>query len=72
MGSPESTIDHASQAGPHMIPLESTKNAHLIEETPAATAPQEEPAGPSEQHVEQRQTCSSRVVCNTYSEGLEQ
>ena len=74
VGSPTSAIDHASQEGPHVIPLESTKNVHLIKEMPAAMAPQEEPTGPSEHHVEQQQTRSGRVVSNTahYSEGLEQ
>ena len=49
----ESAIDHTSQEDPHMIPLEPTENEHLIEETPAATAPQEKQASPSEQHAEQ-------------------
>ena len=41
---------------------------------PAAMAPQEQPASPSEHHAEQRQTRSGRVVRNTerYSEGMEQ
>ena len=54
--------------------MEPTENEHPIEEAPIATAPQEEPARPSEQHVEQRQTRSGRVMHNTahYSEGLEQ
>ena len=71
---PKSAIDHPSQEDPHMISLEPTENEHTIEETPVAMAPQEEPASPSEQHAEQQQTQSGRVVCNTtrYSEGLEQ
>ena len=51
--SPEGTIDHAIQEDPHMVLLEPTKSEHLMEETLAATAPQEEQASPSKQHVEQ-------------------
>ena len=53
---PESAIDHASQEDQHMISLEPTENEHLIEETPVAMAPQEEPASPPEWHAEQQQT----------------
>ena len=72
--SPKGTIDHTSQEDPRMVLLEPTESENLMEETLAAMAPQEEHASPSEQHVEQRQTQSSRVVHNTahYSEGLEQ
>ena len=57
-----------------MNPPEPTEGMNLIEEMPAATAPQEESARPSDHHEEQRQTQSGRVVRNTahYSEGLEQ
>ena len=53
---PESTFDHASQEDQHMMSVEPTENEHPIEEMPVAMSPQEEPARPLEQHVEQRQT----------------
>ena len=71
---PTYAINHASQEDPQMIPSEPPDNEHLIEEMPAATAPQEELATPSECHSEQHQTRSGRVVHNTecYLEGMEQ
>ena len=58
LGSPESAIDRANQEDPHMISLEPPKDEHLIEEAPAATAHQEEPATTSKRQPEQCQTRS--------------
>ena len=53
VGGPASAMDHTSQEGPHVSPLEPTENVHLIEEMSTVTAPQEELAGPLDHHVEQ-------------------
>ena len=53
MGGPVSTMNHASQEDPHESPPESMEDMNLIEETSAATAPQQESATSTEHHEEQ-------------------
>ena len=74
VGSPASTMDQASQEELHVSPPEPMEDANLIDEMPAAPAPQEESAASLDHHIEQQQTQTGRVVCNSacYSEGLEQ
>ena len=53
MGSPASTMNHASQEDPHVSPPESMEDTNLIEETSAATAPQEESVKSTDHYEEQ-------------------